>query len=44
MRGADDDHVLRDDRRRVQPDLAVQRVDVLVIVLLEIDDPAAAEA
>ena len=30
VRGADDDDVLRDDRRRVQADLAVQRVEVLI--------------
>src|SRR5262249_35494209 len=44
MRGADDHDVFRDDRRRVQADLAVQRVDVLVVVLLEIDDTVYAEA
>ena len=44
MRGADDDDVLRDDRRRVQADLAVQRIDVLIDVLLQIDDAVVAEA
>jgi hypothetical protein len=43
MRGADDDDVLRDNRRRVQADFAVQRVQVLIDVLLEIDDTVVAE-
>src|SRR5688572_25298267 len=44
VRGADDDDVLRHDRRRVQADLVVQRIEALIDVLLEIDDALAAEA
>src|SRR6202521_5323932 len=43
MRGADDDDVLRDDRRRVQADLTLHEVHDLVIVLLQIDDAVLAE-
>ena len=44
VRGTDDDDVLRDDRRRVQADLSVQRVEVLIDVLLQIDNAAVTEA
>ena len=43
MRGADDDHVPRHERRRMQPDLAGDRIDLLVVVLLQIDDAVLAE-
>ncbi len=44
VRGADDDDVLRDDRRRMQPDLARDQIDLLIVVLLQIDDAVLAEA
>ena len=44
MRGADDHDVARHDRRRVQTDLARQRIDRLIVVLLQIDDAVRAEA
>src|SRR5439155_27373001 len=44
MRGPDDHHVLRDGRRRVQADFAGDQVDLLIVVELEIDDAAFAEA
>ena len=44
VRGADDDDVAGDDRRRVQSDLAGDRIDRLIVVLLQIDDAVRAEA
>ena len=44
VRGADDDDVLRDDRRRVQADLAGDRIDRLIVLQLQIDDAVLAEA
>ena len=35
---------LGDDRRRVQPDLAGDEIDLLIVVLLQIDDAVLAEA
>ena len=43
VRGADDDDVARDDRAGVQSDLAGDRIDHLVVVLLEIDDAVLSE-
>ncbi len=43
VRGADDDDVFRDHRRRVQPDLRRHRIDHLVIVLFQIDKAVFAE-
>src|SRR5439155_25591183 len=42
-RGADDDDVPGHHGRRMQSDLAVHRIDDLVVVELQIDDAAAAE-
>src|SRR5205809_7677937 len=44
MRGADDDGVPRDHRRRMQADLACDEVHDLVVLQLQIDDPAPTEA
>ena len=44
VRGADDDGVAGDERRRVQPDLAGDEVHDLVVVQLQIDDAVLAEA
>src|SRR6185503_19471010 len=44
MRRADDDDILRHDRRRVQTDLTRERIDRLIVVLLQIDDAVHAEA
>ena len=44
MRGADDDHVLRDHRRRVQPHLAFLEIDRLIVFFFQIDDAVPAEA
>ncbi len=44
VRGADDDGVLRDDRRRVQADLAGDGIHHLVVVELQIDQAVDAEA
>ena len=44
VRGADDDRVAGDDRRGVQADLAGDEVHDLIVVLLQIDDAALAEA
>ena len=43
MRGADEDDVLGDDRRAVPGDLALDRVELLVGVLLQVDDAVDAE-
>ena len=43
MRRADDDDVLRDDRRAVPRHFAFDRIDLLVVVLLQIDDAVDAE-
>jgi hypothetical protein len=37
MRGADNHNIPGDDGRGVQPDLAAHRIDVLIIVELQID-------
>ena len=42
--GAHDDHVPGDGGRGVQPDFARDRIDVLVVVQLEVDDAVLAEA
>jgi hypothetical protein len=42
--GADDDDVLDDDRRSVEADLARVRIDDLVVVLFQIDQPVGAES
>src|ERR1700752_2502828 len=44
VRGADDDDVLRDDRRGMQANLTRLEIDRLVVVELQIDDAVAAEA
>ena len=44
MRRADDHHVARHHRRRVQPDFAGLEIDLLIVVQLQIDDAVAAEA
>ena len=44
MRRADDHHVLGDERRGMQADLAGHEVDLLIVVELEIDHAAFAEA
>ena len=43
MRGADEDDVLGDDRRAVPRDLALNRIELLIGVLLQIDDAVDAE-
>ena len=43
MRGADDDDVLGDERRRVQTDLAGDQIHFLIVVELQIDDAGLAE-
>src|SRR5262245_55273078 len=43
MRGADHDRVPRDDRCGVQTDLAGDRIHLLVVFRLEVDDAAFAE-
>ena len=43
VRGADDDRVLRDDRRRVQADLAGDGIHRLVVILFEVNDAVRAE-
>ena len=43
VRRANDDDPVGDDRRRMQPDLAGHRVDVLVEPLFEVDDALVAE-
>ena len=43
VRGADDDDVLGDDRRRVQTDFTRHRIDFLVVVHFQIDDAVLAE-
>ena len=43
MRGADDDDVAGDRRRGMQPDLARHRIDLLIVVLLQVDDAVVAE-
>ena len=43
MRGADDHHVLGDDGSGVQADFAGDRIEHLVVVLLEIEDAVLAE-
>ena len=42
--GADDHDVVGDHRRGMQPDLAVHRIDDLVVVQLQVDNAVAAEA
>ena len=44
MGGPDDDGVASDDGRGVESDLASDRVEVLIHVLLEVDDAIGAEA
>ena len=43
VRGADDDDVFRNHRRRVQADLRRHRIDHLVVVLFQIDEAVFAE-
>ena len=43
MGRADDDDVAGNHRRGVQSDLAIQRIDLLIVVLLEIDEAIVAE-
>ncbi len=43
MSGADDDDVAGHHRRRVESDLARHRIDLLIVVLLEVDDAVFAE-
>src|SRR5690606_37673060 len=43
VRGADDDHVIDDQRRRIEPDVGVDRIDFLIEVELEIDGTFIAE-
>jgi hypothetical protein len=43
VRGTDNDDVLGDDRRRMQADLALFRIDGLVVIHLQIDDAIVAE-
>ena len=43
MRGADDDDVLRDDRRRVESHFSGDRIDLLIVVHLQIDDAVRAK-
>ena len=43
VRGADDDDVFRDRRRRVESDLARDEIHLLVVVFFQIDDAALAE-
>ena len=43
MRGADDDDVPGDDGRAVPGDLAGDRIELLIGVLLQIDDAVVAE-
>ena len=44
VRGPDDDRVAGHQRRGVQPDLAGQRIDLLIHVLHQVDDPVLTEA
>ena len=41
--GADHDHVIRDDGRRMQTDIGAERVDHLIVVVLQIHYAAFAE-
>ena len=43
MRRADDDHVLRDHRRGVEPDVAGDQIDLLIVVLTQVHDAVVAE-
>jgi len=43
VRSADDDDVLGDDGRGMQTDLTRERIDRLIVVLLQIDDAVRAE-
>ena len=43
VRRADNDHVVHDDRRRVEANLAGDQVHRLVVVLLEVDEAVLAE-
>ena len=44
VRGADDDNVFRDDGRGVEPDVAGDEVDFLIVVEPEIHDAVVSEA
>jgi hypothetical protein len=43
MRGADDDHVAGNERRRVQADIRGGEIQILVVVELQVDDAAVPE-
>ena len=44
MRRADDDDVVRDERRGVEADLRRLEIELLIVIQLEIDDAVRAEA
>ena len=41
MRGADDDHIVRHNRRGVQPNFAGDQIDFLVVVELQVHQSTA---
>ena len=44
MRRSDDDHISGHHGRRMKPDFAGDRIDLLIVVELQIDDAVLAEA
>src|SRR6202035_5413466 len=44
VRGPDNHHISGDDGRRMKPDVPVDQIDLLIVVLFQIDHAALAEA
>src|SRR5207249_12025308 len=43
MRRADNHHIARDDRRRMEADLSRDEIDLLIVIELQVDDTIRAE-